>query len=142
MRTTALFMILFVFFGMTSAQGTPEEISKSFFDLVGQKKYSEAVQSLPASKQLEADTALNTRLLVKLKGLGMKDGEYCGFELITKEEVSPSYVVLTYFIKYMDVPQRIQLTFYKPKDVWQVIQVSLNIQSRHSMMGRKQNARQ
>jgi hypothetical protein len=73
---------------------------------------------------------------------GNMAGEYCGYELIEKEEVSPSYVVLTYFIKYYNAPQKIQFTFYKPKDSWQVIQINLNLQHTPAAVGnRKQGFR-
>ncbi len=139
MRTTAFFIILFLSFGFVVAQNVPEDYTKAFFELVGQKKYSEAINKLPANKILKDDTTYNTKLLAKLNSIGLKGGEYCGYELVEKEEISPSYVNLTYFIKYLYSPQKIQFTFYKPKDSWQLIQLNLNVPSRPSASGRKQS---
>jgi hypothetical protein len=141
MKTSALIMILSVCFCIASAQNTPEEIAKEFFNLVGQKKYTEAIDKLPASAQLINDTAFNTKLKAKLNSLESRNGEYCGYELIEKDEVSPSYLVYTYFIKYTEQPHRIQFIFYKPKDRWQVIQVILNVQTRAVAEGKKQSMR-
>lgn len=135
MRTLAFFLIAFITLGFAKAQSSPEDYTRTFFDLVGQKKYAEAIEQMPVNKKLENDTSYTTKLLGKLEMVGEKAGEYCGYELIEKEEVSPSYMVLTYFIKYFNAPQKIQFTFYKPKDAWQVINVNLNVQGRSAGNG-------
>jgi hypothetical protein len=129
MRITAIIIILFLSMGFIAAQNAPEDYTKTFFELVGQKKYAEAIEKIPANKRLENDTSYFAKLQSKLEMVGQKAGEYCGYELIEREEVSLSYIVLTYFIKYLNAPQKIQFTFYKPKDSWQVIQVNFNVQN-------------
>jgi hypothetical protein len=135
MRTIAFFLITFLSVGIARAQNTPEDYTKLFFDLLGQKKYSEAIEQMPVNTKLENDTSYTSKLLGKLEMVGEKAGEYCGYELIEKEEVSPSYITLTYFIKYYNVPQKIQFTFYKPKDAWLLINVNLNVQGRSAGNG-------
>jgi hypothetical protein len=141
MKTTAFLFVLFISTGCVVAQNTPEDHIKNFFDLVGQNKYSLAIEELPASKLLKEDTAFNSKLETKLNMLGLKSGEYCGYELIEKEEVSASYMVLSYYIKYLYFPQKIQFTFYKPRESWQLTQVALNIQNRPAANTKKQGFR-
>jgi hypothetical protein len=138
MRTTAFFIILLTGFSFLAAQNAPEDYVNSFFTLIGQQKYAEAVEKLPANKLLKEDTSFNSKLIAKLRVASQKTGEYCGYELIQKEEVSPSFMLLTYYIKYLYTPQKIQFTFYKPKDSWQLMQVNLSIQNRPAATGRKQ----
>ena len=111
MRNIALFLTLLLGTGILFAQETPEEYIKSFFDLVGQKKYSEAIEIMPGNKRLENDTSYLSKLENRLEMAGNRAGEYCGYELISKEELTPSYVTYNYFIKYLNVPQKTQFIF-------------------------------
>jgi hypothetical protein len=135
MRTIAITLILVISAGFAFAQTTPEDYTKTFFDLVGQKKYTEAIEKMPVNKRLENDSSFTTKLLGKLEMAGNKAGEYCGYELIQKEEISPSFVMYTYFIKYYNFPQKIQFTFYKPKDEWLVTQINPLIQNNPTTAG-------
>ncbi len=139
MRNLALLSMLFIALtNFTYAQNEPEDYIKSFFDLVAQGKYTEAIDKMPTNEKFDTDTSYTSRLLAKLELLAKKSGEYCGYELIEKEEVSPSYIVYTYFIKYLNAPEQIQFTFYKPKDAWQVNHIAVSAQARQGMgMGRR-----
>jgi hypothetical protein len=142
MRTSIFIIILFAGFSWTSAQNEPEDYVKTFFELIGEQKYAEAIDNLPANKTLQADTAFNTKLISKLNVLKTKGGEYCGYELIEKEIVTPSLVNYTFLLKYANIPQRVLFTFYMPKQSWQLIQINIIVQNRQSNTDRKQGFRQ
>ena len=130
MRNIAIISVLFILTGLSYAQNEPEDYIASFFDLAGQGKIKEAIDMMPANNKFENDTSYTSKLLARLGVLEKNSGDYCGYELIEKEEVTESYIIYTYFMKFMNVPQKIQFVFYKPKDAWQVNHISLANQSR------------
>jgi hypothetical protein len=133
MRTIVLFLSLLLNAGVLLAQQTPEEYIKTFFGLVGEKKYTEAIEKMPVNKRLENDTSYLSKVEIKLATAGNRAGEYCGYELIEKEELTPSYITYNYFIKYYNAPQKVQFVFYKPKNEWMLIQINLNVQGVQGM---------
>ncbi len=132
MRNIAFVSILLLATNFTFAQNEPEDYVATFFNLLGQGKISEAIHKIPTNNKFDSDTSYTSKLLTKLELLSKNSGEYCGYELIEKEEVSESYIVYTYFIKYMNVPQQIQFIFYKPKDAWQINHIALSGQARQA----------
>lgn len=93
--------------------------------------YSQAVDYLVSSNpNLKNDSTIITRLAKNLEVAHMRNGVYCGYELIEKDQVSASYTTYVYFIKYINNPVRIQIDFYKPKERWQVNNVQLIRQGR------------
>ena len=125
MKKHILFAVLFSAFMAVSAQKSPEEYIDIFFQKVGESEYTAAIKLMPVSERMENDTSVVGRLLDQLGQSTESYGEYCGYELISKEEVSPSFITFTYFIKYEDAPQRIQFVFYMPKEAWQVNRINL-----------------
>lgn len=137
MRNIALISVFFILAGLSYAQNEPEDYIATFFDLAGQGKIKEAIETMPANNKFENDTSYTSRLLTRLELLSQKSGEYCGYELINKEEVTESYIIYTYFMKFMNAPQKIQFIFYKPKDTWQVNHIALANQSRQQGANRR-----
>ena len=125
MRNIALFSVLTFAVSIASAQQTPEDIIRSFFDALSNSNYAQAVKSMPLSNQLKTDSVFADRTIENLRNAEDEKGEYCGYELIKKEEVSPSFITYNYFIKYQDAPQKIQFVFYKPEDSWQLNKLNL-----------------
>ena len=136
MKIIVLLTMFFLAANLSIAQNEPEDYAKLFFDLVAQGKITEAITSMPTNEKFESDTSYLTKLQTKLVELAKSSGEYCGYELIEKEEVSASYVIYTYFIKYMNAPQKIQIVFYKPKDSWQVNHIGITNQARQAQTKR------
>jgi len=132
MKAITVLTILFLAANFSIAQNEPEDYVKSFFALVAQGKITEAIEKMPTNEKFDSDTSYAAKLHTRLETAAKNSGEYCGYELIEKEEVSPSYVVYTYFIKYLNAPQQIQFTFYKPKDSWQVNNINLTAQARQA----------
>jgi len=132
MRNITLISVLLLVVNSSFAQNEPEDYVATFFNLVGQGKISEAIEKMPTNDKFDTDTSYTLKLLNKLELLSKNSGEYCGYELIEKEEVSESYIVYTYFIKFMNAPQQIQFIFYKPKDTWQINHIALSAQARQA----------
>jgi hypothetical protein len=107
-------------------QSTPEEIVNSFFRFVQEEKYTEAINYLlSTNKNLENDSSLFNNLSNNLNNAPKRFGLYCGYDLIEKEETSPSYCTCAYFIKYEDNPIRVQFVFYKPREQWKVNSINI-----------------
>ncbi len=132
MRNIALLFMFLLVTNVASGQNEPEDYVKSFFSLIAEGKFTEAIENLPTNEKFNSDTSYTFKLLKRLEITTKTTGDYCGYELIEKEEISPSYVVYTYFIKYTNEPVRIQFMFYKPKDTWQVNNVSIAGQARQT----------
>jgi len=130
MKNILLTSFICLLVNSVSAQNDPDAIVKTFFDLAGAGKYQQAIEAMPSTHKCESDTSYSTKLLSRLEMIGENAGEYCGYELVEKEEVSPSYITCTYFMKFMNAPHQIVFTFYKPKDTWQVININITGQAR------------
>jgi hypothetical protein len=127
MRTIIIHLaILFTSTCFCYSQNSPEEYIDSFFKYIAQERYEDAMYVLPANQRLDNDTSYLSQTISRLENFRDAYGRYCGYELIEKKEVSPSYIVFSYFIKYSSAPQRIQFVFYKPEDAWQLNQVTIN----------------
>ncbi|MBN1950918.1 MAG: hypothetical protein JW801_06915 [Bacteroidales bacterium] len=125
MKKITLFIILGFLMTLASAQTTPEEYTKLFFDKIEKSDFEGAFQALPMGDLIADDSSSTTNLVKKLEDNAKQMGKYCGFELISTEETSPSFISYTYFIKYKNAPQRIVFVFYKPEDTWQVNRVNI-----------------
>lgn len=132
MKNILLTTFICLLVNSVSAQNDPESIIKNFFDLAGAGKYEQALETMPSTQKFENDSSSSTRLLSRLKILGDNAGEYCGYEIIEKEEISPSYINYTCLMKFLNAPHQIQFTFYKPKDTWKVLNVNFTSQARRA----------
>jgi hypothetical protein len=103
----------------TSAQQSPEDIAKIFFEkykvgnvdsaldyLFGTNKYSSA-----AKEQTE-------NLKLKLKQSYASRGSYFDNELLARKTAGSSVVMLTYVVKHDREPLIFRFMFYKPQNTW------------------------
>lgn len=118
------------------SQNSPELIVEKFFSQLQMGNSGDAVKSLPVSSIIAGDTSFVTEMISKLSTNQKFLGKYCGYELIGQNEVTASYVISDYFIKYLNAPRRIQFTFYKPADNWQINNVNLNVRERQNNTSR------
>lgn len=125
MRNIVILSMLSFTMAFASAQSTPEEYIKVFFGEVATGNYAKAMKAMPVNQKLESDTSFTATIVSKLEQGEETFGKYCGYELISTEEVSPSFITFIYFIKYEEAPQRIQFIFYKPKDTWQLNRIAI-----------------
>jgi hypothetical protein len=135
------FVILLGSFQFSFAQETPESMVGTFFSSIAEGNFSQAVDYIISTNpNLKNDSTLEATLTNNLKASHTRNGVYCGYELIEKEQVSESYINYSYYIKYMNNPVRINFTFYKPREKWQVN--SIQLVPRTKEQGRGQEGRQ
>lgn len=125
-----VFTLSTILLNVNYSQDTPETIAANFFSYLETGNHKEALTSLPVNEKLESDTTITAQLLEKLDGNLTSLGKYCGYELIEQNEITDSYIIAEYLIKYLNAPRRMQFIFYKPVDEWQVNQVIINSRER------------
>jgi hypothetical protein len=125
MKKITLFALLSLIVAYASAQTEPEEYVKVFLSEVGKANFESALELMPLSDKMKEDTAYIHKLLTRLEKNADELGKYYGYELISKEEISPSLINYSYFIKYQSSPQRILFVFYKPAEKWQLNRISV-----------------
>ena len=114
------------------SQSSPLTIVENFFSHLESGNNTGAVKSLPVSSNIENDTSFYTRISSTLHENEISCGKFCGYELIEQNEISESYIISEYLIKYLNAPRRVQFIFYKPVDKWQVNQININFRERSS----------
>lgn len=125
MRTTLItLMIIALPIFHLSAQMSPDELVTPFFNSINQGEISKAIRELPKSQSLTNDTVQINRAIARLQTAEENAGDYLGFELIEVQEISDSYLIQSYLIKYTDVPLRINFVVYRPLKLWQVNSIS------------------
>jgi hypothetical protein len=138
-----IFLFLLFSFQFSFGQETPESIVGTFFSSVAEGNFSQAVDYiLSTNPKLKNDSTLEANLTKNLTTSHTRNGVYCGYELIEKEQVSESFVNYSYFIKYLDNPVKIKFTFYKPREKWQINNVQLVPRDREQGQGQGQEGRQ
>jgi len=101
------------------AQSTPDELITKFFE--GYNK-----DSGKAIDDLYATNAWTSRIKEGIDGIKKElngytvdyVGKYYGYELITKRQLSDSFVLYSYMVKYDRQPMRFSFKFYKPNNTW------------------------
>ena len=124
--------LLLVIIGSYSAQAqsanTPEDIIAHFFAIYekdGLKPGLDNIFSYGDKEVMKALSYIKDTLAGTAKGLGQK---YSGYELILKKNITPSYGLYSYLIKYPSGPLRFNFIFYKPQDKWVIIDFSFDSQ--------------
>jgi len=141
MKIFYTFLFLLGSYQFSFGQETPESMVGTFFSSIAEGNFSQAIDYLLSTNQnLKNDSTLEATFTNNLKASHARNGVYCGYELIEKEQVSESFVNYSYFIKYMDNPVKINFTFYKPREKWQVNSVQLVPRTKEQ--GRGQEGRQ
>ncbi|MEQ1797081.1 MAG: hypothetical protein ABL872_03960 [Lacibacter sp.] len=115
-----LFLATVTMLSLTSSgQSKPEEILNSFF-----KEYSKDPAS--AVENIYATNTWSSRMKDGIETMKNEVnkytvayvGKYYGYELITKKQLSESFILYSYMVKYDRQPMRFIFKFYKPNDKW------------------------
>jgi hypothetical protein len=132
MKIYCKFLLLFFFCSQfIFGQETPENIAESFFNFVKLGNYPQAVDYIISiNPNLKNDSTFFNKVNNSLENAHARNGAYCGYEFIEKDQVTDSYVTYSYLIKYLNNPARIEIIFYKPRDKWQVNNIRWNPQGR------------
>jgi hypothetical protein len=117
--------ILFIVFAASilcaKGQESPESISSVFFQKLEQSGSVDAVDYIYSTNPyIMDDTARINKTRNEFKSLEKTRGNYCGYELISKEETSASFITYSYLVKYEKAPLIVDIFYYKPKQLWQV----------------------
>ena len=118
-------LLFFLFFFATSshAQDMPKELVEKFFNEYKKEGISSALDNLYATNE---NLINNTEGIIYLKNQMQKDlteenvGKYHGYELIVEKNLSESYLLLSYLIKYEGIPHIYNFQFYKPDKKWKL----------------------
>ena len=120
MKRSVFFLVFVItsYSGIAQTNSSPEGIIDNFFRLYEKKSLSTALDTIFSYGDKYVTRALpyiKDTLAGTIKGVGNK---YCGNELIMKKNVSPSYCIYSYLVKYPANPLRFTFIFYKPEEKW------------------------
>ncbi len=114
------FFIIISFLSITAyGQTSPEDLIKNFFNT-----YSK--NSGKAIEDLYSTNPWSVRIKDGIEGIKKEVnsytpeyvGKYYGYELIAKKQLSESFVLYSYLVKYDRQPMRFIFKFYKPDAKW------------------------
>ncbi len=102
------------------AQETPEQMISRFFDLYENEGVSPAIDDLYSSNRwVDAGNEAVVELKSQLAGLDTNlVGEYYGYELLSSHNLTDSFVLYIYMVKFERQPIRFIFQYYKPLDTW------------------------
>jgi argonaute-like protein implicated in RNA metabolism and viral defense len=101
------------------SQSSPDELIKKFFDEYP-KNSNKALDDLYATNvwTLRIKDAIDN-LKKEVSGYNIDMvGKYYGYEPIIKKQLSESFVLYSFLVKYDRQPMRFTFEFYKPNDKW------------------------
>lgn len=104
---------------LTFGQANPDEVMDAFF-----KEY--AINPSKAVEDIYSTNPWNSRVRDGIESMKNEVnkytidyiGKYYGYELITKKQLSESFILYSYMIKYDRQPLRFIFNLYKPNDQW------------------------
>ncbi len=101
------------------AQKTPQDLINDFFSSY-EKDPGKAVKEMyKTNVWMERIKDDIDNIANKLDGFTIDYiGKYYGYELITSQKFSESFVLYSYLVKYDRQPLRFTFKFYKPNDTW------------------------
>lgn len=119
MKINLLISLLLLCSAATFGQSSPEEITKNFFNDYN-KNSNKAIDDLYATNPWSIRIKDGIENMKKEINSYTVDyvGKYYGHELITKKQLSESFVLYSYLVKYDRQPMRFIFTFYKPNTKW------------------------
>lgn len=123
MRIIFILLLMTLMAFSLKAQKTPDEIISSFFKTY-ENRPDDAVRSLIASKWIDENSI--EQLISKLWDGVLLMGTYYGYDKISEKEISESYKIYYYLVKYERQPVRFIFNFYKPQSEWLVYSFSFD----------------
>lgn len=119
-------VILNLFLGCQSAN-TKENLAnseidsviKEFFEVFKNKDSESAVDYIFKTNP-DISSAQLIDLKNKLSSLRLLAGRYSGYELITVQKASKSFLYYSYLVRFEKQPVRFIFIFYKPTSIWKI----------------------
>ncbi|MBL7885357.1 MAG: hypothetical protein JNJ52_01300 [Flavobacterium sp.] len=120
------FHSFFLFLSVISFGQTPEDITKRFFTDFASNS-SKAIDEIYKTNPHSADLteAINTMKEVA-KNYPKNLGKYHGYELITQEKITNSFILLTYMVRFDRQPMRFTFIYYKPSNEWNLYSLNFS----------------
>ena len=138
MKKSLIVLLLIVFALLKVNAQEPQKIVELFFKVYQEKGYKPAIQYAIASNPwIQADTSIVAEWENNLQMISRNQGDYCGYELLETTKKGDSFIEYTCLIKYEKAPFEISIVLYKPKDAWQVNNITMP--RKNQMNRRNQN---
>lgn len=115
-------------FSLTSfGQSNPEDLINTFFKEY-EKTPSKAVEDIYASNPWTSRIKDGIETMKNEVNKYTVDyvGKYYGYELITKKQLSESFILCSYMVKYDRQPMRFIFKLYKPDDKWSLFSFKID----------------
>lgn len=110
------------------AQASPEQIIDKFFQDLVTEKPEKTIDNLYTHMPWIANIKTEIdKLKTQFVTLQTYFGKYCGNVLITKKDISNTFFIYSYLVKYERQPVRFIFKFYKPKDAYIVFSFSYDM---------------
>ncbi|OCB71798.1 hypothetical protein [Flavobacterium crassostreae] len=126
--TKKIFIIIIVLISKTSySQDLPDEMIKSFFTQYS-KNPAKAVEKIYQTSIWTSRLKDGIEDMKNEVGKYTIDymGEYYGSELITKKQLSNTFVLYSYLLKYDRQPIRFIFKLYRPNDKWVLFSLKID----------------
>ncbi len=107
-------------------QTTTKEITDKFFSLYSTDPQKAVEYGFSTDKWFDKKQDGVSNLKNKLKDLVELVGEYEGYELLSEKTAGSNIKMITYIVRYEREPIRFTFLFYKPKDKWQINNLSFD----------------
>jgi hypothetical protein len=120
MKLYLLILFTFVVFSL-KAQSTSEALADTFFSYYKSAGINKAIDYVFATnKYMTQSQEVIDNIKLRFNKATPQLGQYYGYDLFIKREAGPSYVFLSYLMKFERQPIQISFILYKPKDKWQI----------------------
>ncbi|MEO8590016.1 MAG: hypothetical protein ABI432_11635 [Flavobacteriales bacterium] len=124
-------LLILAFISTTShAQTSPDDLVKTFFAEY-EKDAAKAVQGIYDTNPWTSRIKDAIEKVKQEVNSYTEDyvGKYYGYESITRKQLSTSFLLMSYLVKYDRQPMRFTFEWYKPNDTWmlQSFQVDVSI---------------
>jgi hypothetical protein len=124
MRIPAVLLALVLAF-ISSAQRTPDELIKAFFNTYSSGNVEKAVEEIyKTNPWMARKTDDLDNLKRQLRGAIELMGEYRGYGLLGSKDVATDLVLFDYLVKYDRQPLRFRFMFYRADKEWMLYSVS------------------
>jgi len=123
MKLRFLFLLIFISGSIASvrAQQTSEALADTFFSYYKRAGIDKAIDYVFATnKYMKQSQEVIDNIKLRFNKATPQLGPYYGYDIFIKREAGPSYVFLSYLMKFERQPIQISFILYKPKDKWQI----------------------
>jgi hypothetical protein len=122
-KKIALFPIVafLIFNNKVLAQQSPDDMVKKFFDLYKSQGSDLALRNIFLTNNFFMENQDESdNLIAQIRKTAKADGEYRGFDILTKKYAGPNLVIFVLLVRHDRSPMTFRMTFYRPTDKWQI----------------------